>query len=362
MYNPFNFLKQAITPSFLGVDIGTTSIKIVEVGQGKQLPKVINYALLENQSSLIRSSAVFQSSALKLFDREIIELLKAATERMKPKTKEVIASLPGFAAFTTVLNFPEMDSSELGKAMIFQAKQYIPLSLSEVALDWLKIGEYEDENGFKYSKVFLISVPKEQIKKYQRIFSGAGLRLRALEIEGLSLARSLTGNDPIPTMIVDIGSRSTAIAIIEQGQLKFTTQTDFAGTSLSQALASSLGINPLRAEELKKERGVIGTGPNYELSTIMLPLLDVIINEMKRAQFNYESQPGTAAKIERIILAGGGANLLGIEKYFTRQYGLPTVKAAPFNRFEYPTAVEPLVSELNPMLSVALGLALREFT
>jgi type IV pilus assembly protein PilM len=361
MYNPFNFLKQAIAPSFLGVDIGTTSIKVVEVGRGKQLPKVINYVLLENQSSLMRSSAVFQSSALKLFDQEIIELLKAATARMKSKTKEAVASLPGFAAFITVLNFPEMNPSELEKAMVFQAKQYIPLPLSEVALDWLKVCEYEDENGFKYNRVLLISVPQEQIKKYQRIFSGAGLRLRALEIESLSLARSLAGNDPTPTMIVDIGSRSTAIAIIEQGQLKFATQTDFAGTSLSQAIASSLGINPLRAEELKKERGVIGTGPNYELSTIMLPFLDAIINEMKRAQFNYESQPGTAAKIERILLSGGGANLLGIEKYFTKQYGLPTVKAAPFSRFEYPAVLEPLVSELNPLLSVALGLALREF-
>lgn len=362
MYNPFNFFKQKITPSFLGVDIGTTSIKIAEVGAGKQLPKVINYALLENQSSLRRESAVFQSSTLKLFEREITELLRAVIERMRPKTKEVVASLPNFAAFITVLNFPEMNPSELEKAMVFQARQYIPLSLSEVALDWLKIDEYEDENGFKYNRVLLISVPQEQIKKYQRIFSEVGLKLRALEIEGLSLARGLVGTDPTPTMIVDIGSHSTAIAIIEGGQLKFTTQTDFAGASLTQALASSLGINPLRAEELKRERGIAGTGPNYELSTIILPFLDVIINEMKRAQFNYEGQPGIKAKIERVLLSGGGANLLGIEKYFTKEYGLPTVKAAPFSRFEYPAMLEPLLGELNPLLGTALGLALREFT
>jgi type IV pilus assembly protein PilM len=122
-----------------------------------------------------------------------------------------------------------------------------------------------------------------------------------------------------------------------------------------------LGINPLRAEELKIERGVAGTGPNYELSTIMLPFLDVIINEVKKAQYAYGSQFRDSAKIERVVLSGGGANLVGIKEYFGKELGLPVVKAAPFARFEYPAEIEPAVGELNPVMSVAMGLALREF-
>src|SRR5262249_46635548 len=163
---------------------------------------------------------------------------------------------------------------------------------------------------FGHQKILLISVPQEQIKKYQRIFQGAGLTLKALEIESLSAAR-VYGNDPTPTVVVDIGSRSTNIVFLEKGQLAWNAQSDFASASLTQALASSLSINPLRAEELKKERGIVGTGPNYELSTIMLPFLDAIINEVKKAQFVYAEQFPMAAKAERIILAGGGANLLG---------------------------------------------------
>ncbi len=360
--NPFKFLKQQILPAYLGVDIGTTSIKIVEVKQGKKLPQVGNYGLLESRSSLLRANTALQTSALKIFEEEVVELLKAVIKQMKPITTEAIASLPIFSAFTTVLTFPEMSKDELERSMVFQAKQYIPLPISEVAIDWMKIDEYKDDKGFLYQEIFLISVPQEQIKRYQRIFKTAGLNLRALEIENLSLTRALVGNDQTPTFIVDIGSRSTMIAIIDKGLIHFSGQSDFAGASLTQAISSSLNINPLRAEELKKERGVLGTGPNYELSTIMLPFLDGIISEIKRAEFNYTNQVPGARKVERLILSGGGANLLGIDKYFERNLGLPVVKAAPFLKFEYPADLEPLISELNPLLSVALGLTLREFS
>ncbi len=361
MYNPMSFLKQKISPSYLGVDIGTTSIKMVEIAQGKQLPKIVNYGTLESQNSLSRANTIFQSSTLKLFDKEIAEFLKIIIKKMKPGTTEAIASLPGFSAFMTVLTFPEMSPSDLEKAMIFQAKQYVPLPLSEVALDWLVVGDYVDDKGFKNQQVLLISVPQEQIRKYQKIFKEAGLTLRALELEPLSLARVIVGADPTPSFIVDIGNRSTSISIVDKGQLKFANQSDFAGASLTQALAESLSINPLRAEELKRERGIVGTGPNRELSTIMVPFLDAIINEVRRAQYNYESQFPGSPKIERVILSGGGANLLGIEKYWSDQFGVPAVKASPFGRFEYASDIEPLVGELNPIMSVALGLALKEF-
>lgn len=361
MQNPFGFLKQQVAPHYLGVDIGTTSIKIAEVDQGDQLPRLVNYGLLESQNSLSRANVAFQTSTLKLFDDEVRKLLDVLLKKMKPKTTDVIASLPTFAAFTTVLSFPIMTDGELKKTIAFQAKQYVPLPMDEVAIDPFKVGEYEDDKGFKFQQILLVSVPLEQIKKYQKLFKDVGLNLKVLEIEGMSLARSLVSSDPTPTLIVDIGSRSTAIGIVEKGILKFTAQSDYASASLTQAVSASLNINPLRAEELKRERGIAGTGPNYELSTIMLPFVDVILNEVKRAQFNYEAQFPTSPKLERVILSGGGANLMGIEKYVSAQLGLPAVKASPCGRFEYNQMLDPLVPELNPLLSVSLGLALREF-
>jgi type IV pilus assembly protein PilM len=345
---------------YLGIDIGTTSIKVVEVRQGKKRPQVTNYGLLESSGYLARANQALQTSSLKIFEADVIELLKTIIKTMGTPVKNVVASLPPFSVFTTVVDFPQMDAKEIEKAMLYQAKQYVPLPLSEVALDWLKVAEYEDDRGFAHQKILLISVPQEQIKKYQRMFQGAGLSLKALELESLSVAR-IFGNDPTPTMVVDLGSRSTNIVFMDKGQLTWSTQSDYASASLTQALAASLSINPLRAEELKKERGIVGTGPNYELSTIMMPFLDVIMNEVKKAQFTYAQQFPALGKQERMIISGGGANLLGIEKYFEREFGVPIVRATPFLQFEYAPELEPLVAELNPVMSVALSLGMKEF-
>lgn len=357
--NLFNFLKPAQSGSSLGVDIGTTSIKIVEVEKGKSAPRLVNYGILETQSALLRANTALQTSTLKLFDKDTVDFLKTIVAQVKPKTINVVASLPLFSAFTTVLTLPEMKEEELAQAVTYQARQYIPLPIEEVALDWSKVGVIEDDKGQRQFQILLISVPQEQIKKYQKIFLDAGLSLKALEVESLSLMRAVIGNDPTPTFVVDIGSLSTDIMVVDQGQLKYSGQTDFSGSSLTQALATSLNINPIRAEELKKERGIMGTGPNYELSTIMLPFLDAIISEVRRAEFTYKNQFPFAKPIERMILTGGGANLLGIEKYFKDQFNMPVVRATPLSKLEYPPILEPLAQELNTHLAVALGLGLK---
>ncbi len=359
MNNPFSSFFP--TETYLGVDIGTTTIKMVEVKAGKNAPRITNYGFLESSGYLTRANQALQTSGLKIFEQDAVALLKALVKALGTTTKDAIASLPPFDVFMTLVDFPAMEPKEVAKALVYQAKQYVPMPLSEVALDWMKVADYIDEKGFAHQKILLISVPQEQIKKYQHMFNAAGLRLRALEIESLSIVR-IFANDPTPTIIVDIGSRSTNTIFMEKGVLTWSAQSDIAASSLTQALATSLGINPMRAEELKKERGILGTGPNYELSTIMMPFLDAIVNEVKKAEYTYRQQFATAAKIERVVLAGGGANLSGIEQYFEKEFGIPVVKATPFSKFEYPDAVVPFIPELNAPMTVALGLGMKQFS
>ena len=92
-----------------------------------------------------------------------------------------------------------------------------------------------------------------------------------------------------------------------------------------------------------------------------MPFLDAIINGVKKTTYSYRQQFPTAMTAERVILAGGGANLSGIEKYFEKQFGVPVVKATPFSRFECPDAITPFIPELNAPLTVALGLGIKQF-
>jgi len=284
--------------------------------------------------------------------------LKMMVKHTKSSSRSAIASLPSFSAFTTLLEMPVMPDGDTSKIMGFQAKQYIPLPISSVTIDWLRVGEKKNENGDKVQQILLVSVPNEIISKYKNIFKAAGLNLLALEIEGLSVARILTSGIKEDTLIVDIGSRSTSIYIAQDGNLKFSGQTDFAGGSLTQTISSGLNIRIRRAEDLKKMRGLTGTGGEYELSTLMMPILDVIINEAERVRNNFEKNYNE--KIASVILSGGGANLLGIEKYFEGQVGLPVKRADPFSKISYPQEMEPIIRELSPHLTVALGLGVKQ--
>ena len=345
--------------SYLGVDIGTASIKIVEIAKGDPKPRLINYGILESAGHLERVNNAIQTSSLKIVDKDVAELLKMIVKKSKFRSKDVIASIPSFSVFITLLEFPKMPKEEMVNAMTYQVKQYIPIPITEVTFDWFAVGERQDDQGFFKEQILLISVPNEVINKYKNIFKLAGLNLKALEVESLSLIRSLVAGDPTTTIIADIGARSTNIAVADQNALKFNQQIDFSGTALTQSLSSGLGINIKRAEELKKERGLLGTGDEFDLSTLMTPYLDVIINEIKRTKDSYEQK--TEAKVERVILAGQGSKLLGIEKYFENQLNLPTAIGNPLLRVGYSEEVGPLFKEIAPGFAVAIGLGIREF-
>jgi type IV pilus assembly protein PilM len=293
-----------------------------------------------------------------MLEDETVYLLKLLLEQAKFGTTNAIASLPAFTSFVTLLEFPVMEESETAKALQFQVRQHIPLPLSEVTLDWFKVGEKRDDRGNLRQQILLISVPNDQIAKYKKIFKAAGLNLIALEIESLSLTRILI-DDPKPTIIVDIGARSTNIAVAEQGNLRMNSQTDFASGALTQAIAGGLNISTLRAEDLKKRQGLLRRNAENDLSTLMLPFVDAILSEVVRVKINYEREYNSS--IAHVILAGGGAKLPGLEKYAEKQLGVTVAKGAPFRKVEYPLALEPLVADLGPTLSVALGLGIRQF-
>lgn len=348
--------------SFLGVDIGTTSIKIVEVSGGRGGAEMANYAIFETYGHLERINTALQTSSLKLYDREIAEYLKLIIKKAGFSSRRVIASLPSFLVFSTLIEIPQMSSEDVQKTIGFKAKQYIPLPMSSVTLDWMKVGEKTGADGTKVQQIFLISVPNEEVAKYKNIFQLSGLNVIALEVDGFSLARALTSDKTEPVLIIDIGSRSTAFLVAKKGLLRFISQSDFAGASLTQSLSSGLGVNLRRAEDLKRQKGLAGLDreSERELSTLLLPLLDVIINEGKRALDNYENN--YQEKVSGVILAGGGSNLLGVENYFKSKFDLPISKANPFENVGFPERLEPIIGNLGPSLAVSLGLGIKSFS
>ncbi|MDP3975142.1 MAG: type IV pilus assembly protein PilM [Candidatus Jorgensenbacteria bacterium] len=343
----------------LGVDIGTVSLKLVELARKGDVISLENYGMVATKEYLKRPNAVIQTSSLKLSVRDTAPLLEALVREVQPKARRVIASVPAFASFAVAIEMPLLTREETEKSIGFQAQRFIPMPASEVTFEWEKVGEYESAEGRKYQHILLVAVPNELVKTYRELFHAAGLSLVALEVEHAALARAVSSPSGRHVMLIDIGAQSTAIAVTEGTTVRAVGTADYGAVALTQALAHALGVSETRAEELKRRRGLTVSRGEYELSTSLLPFLDVIIRECVRVRESYErtfSHP-----IERFTLVGGGANLLGIEKYFTETLGIPHEPARPFTKIRYAEGLEPAMRTLNHDLAVATGLALKVY-
>ena len=176
-----------------------------------------------------------------------------------------------------------------------------------------------------------------------------------MEVESLSLARSLLSSSAKTTILIDIGALATNIIVGESGLLRYGGQVDYGGMYLTHTFAESLGISMIRAEELKRKRRFF-TGPgDRELSTLLLSFLDVIIEEVSNVRKIYEDRWG--GKIETFTLTGGGATVAGIDIYLGKRLGLPACPSFCFSDIAYNPALEPVIKPLGLKLSAAVGAA-----
>lgn len=345
----------------LGIDIGSASIKIIELTKQGERFRLANYGILETKEYLEHSNRAIQTNSLKIEEKKTSELLSALLREMRPKTKLAVVSVPVFATFSTVLDLPLFSRSETDKIVAIQAQQRVPIPVDQTFLEWFPIEEFESQHGQKYQRIFLIAVPKDILERYKNICKGAKLKLVALEVEAFSLYRALMKFfTNAPTLVIDMGALTTNFLVADNGGLKYIGQTEYSGAYLTHSLSKNLGISAFRAEELKRRRGLTAEGADSELSTLLLPFLDVIIQEARHAKDVYERRYGK--KVEKLMLAGGGANLSGAEKYFVKQLGLALAHHSALLDTEYPAEIESIVKSLNNQLAISFGLAKRYFS
>lgn len=352
--------------SCLGLDIGTSSIKLVQLKRSEGRYKLETYGELQTYGYLERLNDPFQTKSLTMLESQVVEMIRKLLKEAEASIKQVAMSIPVFSAFVSTVNLPPMSQKELPRALFFEARRYIPISLSEVRIDW-KIIEKERADSSKTKKkdlfkfqVLLVAVPKEIIAKYLRITKTLGLKLSVLELESFSYIRSLIGSDPSTSCILDFGARSTSFSIIDKGFIRASHSLDTAGTELTRALSHGMGIDFRRAEMYKREKGLnhreIETG--REVKDILLTLIDKIILEAERMIDNYQTK--TKRKVTKLILSGGSANLVGLEEYLEKKLKIDVVAANPWARVSYPPILEPVLKEIASRFAVAVGLAMRE--
>jgi len=370
----FNLFK---SKSKLGIDIGTSTIKIVELSESGGRFKLENYGMFELKG---QSGAVDTQSILKLPDEELVWGIKEVIKKSGFRSRDVVASIPSFSTFATVIQMPYLSEEDLAKAIPFEARKYIPIPLDEVVLDWSIVGIVDHPAAVAAAaplpvtpeqpvgmaptpqkvpivEVFLAAVPKDETARYQRIMQAAGLNLAALELENAGLIRGLLGNDLSTSAIVNIGGRSTSILIVSKGYERLGHNYEIGGFEITKAIARSLTVSLEKAEELKRKFGLIESDENV-VREPMSSLIDMIIFETKKTISTFEESKNE--KVARVVLVGGIANMPYFVQHFKERLGRDVYVGNVFTRIVHPSELTPVIQELSNNFSVAAGLAMRE--
>ncbi len=348
-----NPLKMFFPKKMVGIDIGTASVKVVELsrwGQGKTLE---NYGEIKSSSLYKEPFRSVEKGSYLLSNYFVARAVRAVLDEARIKTKAAIFSIPDFSTFCTFFELPPMPANEIASAVYFNASQYIPLPITEITLDWKLVGGTPGD-GKSPLKIFLAAIPNQIIQDYQKVAQMAGLELYALEAEVLGLTRVLVGEKRNCVCVIDIGVQSTTINIVDKKNLKKSYSFDFAGSQLTYSLASVLGLGHSETEELKNHEGLISS--KAEISKTLYLLVDPLVLEVKKVLLEFYQQEGK--EIEMVYLTGGTSNLPGLKEYFAEVFKKKVEIPNCFSELLYPPILGDSLRKMAPSFSVATGVAL----
>lgn len=349
------FPFKVISKNFLGIDIGTSAIKIVELSRRGDRIKLENYGEASALTLYEKPFRTLDKSTLLLSGQDIAKAITAIFEEAKILERKAVFSIPDFSTFFTDFELPPMTKEELSEAVKYQAKQYIPMPLSEVTLDWSIIEGRMGNKSQKSTplKILLVAVPNEMINQYQEIASIARIKLQAIEAETFGLLRSLVRDDKRVICMVDIGAQSTTVNIVDKGILKKSHSFDISGNELTQLISKSLNIDHKEAERFKREKGF----DDPDIKKILLPLVDFILSEIEKVSLTFYQTEGK--EIAKIILAGGSVQIPGLKQHFSEKFKAEVEIGNPFANIFYPPILEDIIKKMGPSYAIAVGMALR---
>ena len=334
---------------FFGLDIGSHNIKAVQLKKDKDKFQIIAFGSSPSTIKGLLSEA--ESDLVTL-----AESIKKLYQDVKIKTRNVVTALPQDQVFTRVITLPHLSEEEIESALQWEAEQYIPIPLSEAILTHEVVGKSREDSKENID-VLLAATPKSLVEKTIKVLKMANLNPLSIEMEIISLARSLVGPDNQSVLVVDLGAKATDVAIIENGMVVLVYSIPTAGEALTRAVSLELGLEASQSEAYKKSYGIDPEKLEGKISNAIKPILNTIVNEIKKAIQFYQEK---GKNIERVILSGGGAGLPEVNTFLARETGLEVQIGDPFGRIVEDGLLGKIPAQERVLYSVAVGLAMKE--
>lgn len=353
--------------SVVGVDIGSSSIKVV------QLRKERGVAILETYGELALGpyAGLEIGQATNLSADKISEALKDLLTEANVTTKDAAVSIPFSSSLISLVELPKRSESELAKMIPIEARKYIPVPISEVQLDWFIIPDddakyFSDEGDekkdiSKKASVLLVAIHKEMLNKFRDVFQKTELKPTFFEIEIFSAVRSIVERGANPVAILDIGAASTKLYVVEYGIVKVSHTINKGSQDITLALSKSGNMGFAQAEEAKRAYGLAAettdTEEQYTKQSSLLTI-DHIFSETHRMILNYQKRYNRS--VATVVLTGGGSAIKGVLGVAKTHLEMNVEVSDPFQKVQAPAFLEAILKEAGPTFTIAVGLALRK--
>ena len=345
----------------IGLDIGTQSIKMVELkSSGKN--RILSKCAIERYAEDVTSEISPQERR-----KIVVDALKRIIAANKISRRKICTSISGNSVIVRFVKFPRMSAEDLDKTIQFEAEPYIPFDIREVNISTQILGEIMEE-GEPRMETVLVAAKKDLLLERIEIVQEADLVPAIIDVDAFALENAYAVNrqaeDAETVMLVDIGATITNINILSRGVAKVVRDLFTAGNGFTKAVQKALQTDFKEAELLKKEFG-IQIAPDAatdekarKVSSALLPSMRELVGEIRRSIDYYHAQSGREGEVERIVLSGGSALLKNLDRYLSEQIGLTVNIDNPFSQID-PKGVSASLAEEAPGFSVAVGLATR---
>ena len=334
-----------------GLDVGSSAVKLVQLKEGSTGFALETFAIVLLPPDAIGEGMIKDPPV-------VVDAIKEVVGKARVKTKDAVLSISGRELIMKKIQLPKVTAKELDDAIMLEAEHHINLPIDDVYLDHQVVGRSPGQGGTM--DVMLVAFKKTKINEYVAVVEEAGLTPVVVDVDAFALQNQYEMNSPETATeavaLIDIGASIMKTNVLRAGATIFARDIPFGGNNYTQAIAQRLSISFEQAEAAKLGKDV---GVKWET---LVPPLEAVSRDLSlevQRTFDYFASTAESERIGKIVLAGGCAQLPGLNEYLSSNWGIPVELARPLERIQVAPIYAGDVSALAPALAVAVGLALR---
>ena len=338
----------------IGIDIGSSSIKMVQLKEAKGSYHLASLGLAVLPSEAIVDNAIMDSNA-------IVDTVKGLLDSQKLKTKNVATSVSGHSVIIRKIQLPVMTEEEMEASIQWEAEQYIPFEISEVNLDFQILGP--DANDASLMNVILVAAKKDFVNDYVALFKECGLNPQVMDIDCFAVENvyevNYGTNEDEVVALIDMGASSMNVNILRGGMSVFTRDIQVGGSAYNEEIQKRLGLNNEDAETVKLGGEVADVSPEA-VAEVMEDATENLTQEVQRS-IDFFSATSADEKVQKVFITGGVSKVPAVKTSLENRLGVEVEVMDPWRQiiFNEKDFDPEYMQAMGPVYTVAARLAMR---